>query len=1037
LPADLDGLQCLASAELTIEIENRSSFPVSATVDGELADPSATCISPDLQAYPPSQVSCPAGTTCTQPIASLRPGTWIQHLSVRVGDGISGLQEQWQRRVLAAGPSSPVNRLHWIVYPRTFLASSAGTLVQAIADATTYLASHDPSLGALVTFDWSKLPGVCATNPRTMILGNSHPCAKTASCSSPAAGYCVGASGIVLDALDRNGEPGAIVLSGASVNDPLLRICGSGNLIRGLHLTGNPDATKQRDTMILDGLAADNRLEDLIVEGPGKGDAVGAQGSGDGNRLVRADVRNAQDKGVKVTDGAQLEIADSCISANKNGGIQATRGGEATALRNLVQMNLPGAAQNGIWAFGWPLFAKSGIASPSRVRTDANVVRFNGAQGLSATDDAIALFQNDYVANNQYAGARIVSTAPCAAHGPTARFDGVAFVCNAATTATGGPQLSGTCSTSGLPCRVGSSDCAPGERCGGTAPKGLGLGVQFGSGEFGCCQGACPTPLPSSCDECQACVGACRSPAVTLGAGLNAFVAQPLVTGVKAGQLIADAAASSIDAHGNFWDALSRAVVNGPVDTAPVASAPADPPRIDAVWPSRPSRGDLVRVWGAGFDALAATRTAGCATTTPPADACDPSNSTIDGAANTVSLRLADTSIPADVVAVTPTMLAFRMPADCFAADAELVVARGGVASAAWPICEAPPDCLGAADGELCEPDGLPCTVDACRAGVCTHDLVPAGIVCRAAVGDCDVPETCDGINSECPDDGVAPTSVVCRPATGACDLAETCDGTTAACPPDAMTPAGTICRPPVGPCDAAEHCTGDSPACPDNALSTGTVCRPAAGACDTPEVCAGDTPACPPDRLQLAGTVCRPAVDICDAAEFCTGSSVACPADTRIPGCTTTTSTTVTTTTTSTTVNTSTSSTTAGRATTTSTTTTTTAPTSTTEPCADVRSTFDAAMGTGACADETIPRALRRKLTTAASLLGQTGGSRTKKTKRQRRHALMKLKEATQALKKARRGRHPKLSRECATSVQTAIDAARHGAPPCPASLR
>src|SRR5262249_10344945 len=324
------------------------------------------------------------------------------------------------------------------------------------------------------------------------------------------------------------------------------------------HLSGNPAATVQSDTVTFDGAASGNRLEDVLVDGAGQGDGVSAQCSSHDNLVLRADIRNANDKGVKITDGAQLVIADSCVSANDNGGIQATRGGVVTALRNLVQLNFPGAdandaAQNGIWARGWPLFGPTGIKTPSSVRTDANVVRFNGAQGLAATDDAIARFHNDYVANNQYAGARVLSTAPCAVLGPSVRFDGVAFVCNAATTQMGGPQLSGACSRSKRPCRIGSTDCAPGETCRGTAPKGLGLGVGFGSGEFGCCDGGCATPPPSGCDECAACSGVCRPPAVGLGAGQNAFVAQPVVAGT-AGQLVADAGVPAVPANGNFWD---------------------------------------------------------------------------------------------------------------------------------------------------------------------------------------------------------------------------------------------------------------------------------------------------------------------------------------------------------------------------------------------------------------------------------------------------------------------------------------------------
>lgn len=32
-----------------------------------------------------------------------------------------------------------------------------------------------------------------------------------------------------------------------------------------------------------------------------------------------------------------------------------------------------------------------------------------------------------------------------------------------------------------------------------------------------------------------------------------------------------------------------------------------------------------------------------------------------------------------------------------------------------------------------------------------THELLPETVVCRAAYGDCDVPEFCNGTSSDCP----------------------------------------------------------------------------------------------------------------------------------------------------------------------------------------------------------------------------------------------------------------------------------------------
>src|SRR5262249_8885788 len=309
-----------------------------------------------------------------------------------------------QRRVVAASRNGmPVNLVHWVVYSRTFLSPVKGGELRDRLDRAAAFLAGGSAAGALVAFDWTRFPGAC--DPQTISFGKSRTCPERA-CGSADAAYCWTASGLVLDALDSNAEPGGVVLSQADPgNDDLIRISGHGNVIRGIDLSGNQNATLQADVITFDDAAAGNRVEDVLVEGAGHGDGVSAQCNSHDNLVRRASVRQANDKGVKVTDGAQLLVADSCISGNANGGIQATRGGGVTAWRNLVQLNLPGAdaddaAQNGIWARGWPLFGPTGIKSPSRVRTDANIVRFNGAQGLVATDDAVARFQNDYVAHN-------------------------------------------------------------------------------------------------------------------------------------------------------------------------------------------------------------------------------------------------------------------------------------------------------------------------------------------------------------------------------------------------------------------------------------------------------------------------------------------------------------------------------------------------------------------------------------------------------------------------------------------------------------
>ncbi len=223
-------------------------------------------------------------------------------------------------------------------------------------------------------------------------------------------------------------------------------------------------------------------------------------------------------------------------------------------------------------------------------------------------------------------------------------------------------------------------------------------------------------------------------------------------------------------------------------------------------------------------------------------------------------------------------------------------------------------------DGVCCDEPcggGDPNDCQACSAaGVC--GAAPSSTVCRAAVGACDVEETCGGAGV-CPADaavtpgtacGGAPTgvcdaqdtcsgtvgatatcaanfqpsSVECRPAAGACDVAESCTGTGPNCPSDLRVAAGTTCRGAADTCDAVETCDGVGVDCPTDArIPAGTTCRPAAGVCDVAEACDGLGVSCPGDARLAAGTVCRPSSGACDPAEACDGS-VDCPVDAAAP---------------------------------------------------------------------------------------------------------------------------------------------------------
>ncbi len=172
------------------------------------------------------------------------------------------------------------------------------------------------------------------------------------------------------------------------------------------------------------------------------------------------------------------------------------------------------------------------------------------------------------------------------------------------------------------------------------------------------------------------------------------------------------------------------------------------------------------------------------------------------------------------------------------------------------------------ADQPLTIPDGpadaTPDARDAPRdvaVGICAPGGViqPAGTSCRKAGGLCDIEETCDGVNADCPADKLAAAGTSCRAIAGDCDVAETCSGTSADCPVDGFKQAGTVCRAAVtGGCDVAESCTGTSAACPvDSLASSTTVCRASTDSnkCDPAENCTGLGKTCPSDVIYTAPT--------------------------------------------------------------------------------------------------------------------------------------------------------------------------------------
>ena len=261
------------------------------------------------------------------------------------------------------------NALVWTLYPRTYLVTSTspdnveGSLRRALIDA-----ANDPSGRALITFSRDAFPGAGAQ--QTIALDDKRcalPSDDPALCCEPDshhAALCFRGSGVVVDGLDGDAEPGGVVLSAAN-GIALLRIYGRDNIFRGLvfhgsqaDISANPCAddedsatgssvSAQVDTVAITGAEAQgNSIEQSVVVGPTCGDAVNVDTGASDNFILASRITGAQDRGVKANNGA-VTIARSCVHDNIKGGIQSTLEADVTALENVVQHNAGGEGQNG------------------------------------------------------------------------------------------------------------------------------------------------------------------------------------------------------------------------------------------------------------------------------------------------------------------------------------------------------------------------------------------------------------------------------------------------------------------------------------------------------------------------------------------------------------------------------------------------------------------------------------------------------------------------------------------------------------------
>jgi len=860
-----DNGSCPGLATIAVVADNLSSdATVTLHVEGQLVDPGATCDGGGATSYAMTLDCTGPGATPCGHVEGLRPGAWVHRVWVQVAG--SDEQAQSQRSVVLAGMSDGTNTIPWTVYPRTFVVHAVdGDELRDRLDAAAAFTAASAGARALVTFDPLVFRG--ADHPQTILLESTprsptgDVCPDDVHCpDGRSTSYCLTGSGVVVDALDTLARPGGVILSVNLCTRSVLRVLGSDNVLRGLELHGsaNSNADTPLDTLAISGSGAQrNRVERCIIRGPTNGDAIEVEagaGTQSDNVVDHSEITGAADKGVKVTTDGHVQIVDSCVHDNSDGGIQATAGGNVVAVRNVVQLNRPGSSQNGLLV-GVP----EQTGPLNTVTTDGNVIRFSGARGISVVNAASATFMHDVVTDNEEAGAVVESAQPKPPKpplpaetipSPTAVFRGVALDCN-------DKKISGVCDTDNpAGVRCGSNDACPsGVQCKYEDPDGAGI-------------------RRDSCDGCAV-------PNLDLGSGgrdsgRNALTLNQNPITAPAGMNLINrdlAVGGPVLARGNQWEhcgtdtlcnvgAVLRNDVR-PNDVGADIGTPAGPgrgpvPVITRVAPARPRAGDFVRVYNGSLGGVGGTFNAidGAACTGPgdaggrpvglPADACSPENPNVVaqnssvGRANRVKITMGTFEIDAEVHAVTPSMLIFRMPADCYA-PASMIVTRGNDSSSApFTLCD-PGSCADQPEGTPCD-DGNVCGIDQrCDGnGAC----VPSSTIQCAGpclTGACDPKTGCvvAATDPTC-NDGNPCTADLCR-AAATCQSVSQPDGT--ACP------AADACH-GAGSCHAGA-CDGGVPLpCSDGDFCTFDVCDPAAG-CQHPPVTGLRRSSCRVDALR------------------------------------------------------------------------------------------------------------------------------------------------------------------------------------------
>jgi hypothetical protein len=612
--------------------------PSTVLVFGTLEAAACDALNDSLTSGYAARLDCDARTpiSCRTRVGALRPGRWAHRVLVTLGEATG----QFQGRIgQVLDASAGFHTLEWPIYRsvHTVLGlgdslTCSGCLRAAIAVAE---ASAKP---ALVQFAPDVLGNVVLTAPLPPLVSGR----------------------VTIDGVDTDGRPLTRGIDAAGMGAAALKIVSARNRVVGLRIA---NSGSDSDTLLIEGPEANGNVLDMLdvvgrsVEVCGDDDVIGCvldgechvpnpqvprgecgddaiavrdfAGSIEPNIIRASTVRGARDKAVKTSEGGYAIVERSTVTGNTDGGLQATLSGRLTAIENVVASNRGTNSASGIAANGATV---DGI-EPARLETRGNLAVDNALRGISVRSLSIATLRDDFVCGN----------------GTPGRGGGIGVaVLDAA-----GRSALATASGLGVVHNVDGGVVVSDTSVGG-----------FGS------------------------AGA---------PGQNAFAFNgPALPTTPAN--FRNQTATSMTAAGNWWEhcginqpcdaqAVQRFDVFSASSAATVAVDPAQAtpqrvlPEITAIEPPFAAAGDLVRIYGSGFDAINGTGPDATCDAIADVNTCRP----VRGNCVFIDQQ------PAAVVAVTPTMLVVRAPFSCVAPVSVRLRTRWSRGFARATFCTVPP----------------------------------------------------------------------------------------------------------------------------------------------------------------------------------------------------------------------------------------------------------------------------------------------------------------------------------------------------------